>query len=228
MGMKFVAIVVSGLSVGAAAGAGLVYVNPLTGAPDDEIGHFDRVLRYDVPSDGVLALTHAGTAPLPRLPAGVPELWETAIRSTASGLVAFAASEGEPQAFASKIAVPSTRTDLLAGGVIVDDNWLVTLPGQGSLYVLGSSNLWPAIKDNLLPVRLLGRTWAGPRSYRTTAGPGLRDTALIFGANGRFESVQGSAVERFTLQRFSRAGGFEKLAGELHLRLVAPVPEELE
>jgi hypothetical protein len=220
MRTKLVATVLAGVSIGVAAGVGLLYVNPLTGAPAPEAGHFDRVLRYDFPSDGALMLTHAGTAPLPMLPAGVPELWESAIRSTASGLVAVAEGDGEPPAVASKITVPSRRTDLLASGVVLDDNWLVTLPGEGSLFVLGDSNVWPAVKENLVSVRVFGRSWAGPRSYRTTEGPGVRGTALVVGATGRFKSVQGSAMERFQLTEFNRSSGFESFTGELHLRLV--------
>ena len=225
MSIKHVVTAVAGLALGAAAGAGLLYVNPLTAAPPAETGAFDRVLRYGFPSDDVLVLTHAGNVPMIARPAGVQELWESSIRSTVAGLVAMRESEGPAVAAASKITVPSARTDLLGAGVVVDDNWLLTVPGQGSLLVLGHSNVWPAIKENLLP-GLLGRPWTGPRSYRTTEGPGLRGTALVVGATGRFEAQHGSAVERFELDAFSRDGGFEKFTGELRLRLVSEDPED--
>lgn len=223
MSIKHGFVAVAGLALGAAACGGLVYVNPLTAAPPAEAGAFDRVLRYDFPSDDVLVLTHAGKAPVPARPAGVEELWESSISTTLAGLVAIREGDGPAVAAATKIAVPSAGTNLLEAGVLIDDNWLLTVPGEGSLLVLGHSNVWPAIKENLLPA-WLGRPWAGPRTYRTTDGPGVRGTALIVGATGRFEVQQGSAVERFELDAFSRDGGFERFRGELHLRLVSNDP----
>lgn len=220
MKTKHVMTMIAGLAVGAAAALGLLYVNPLTSRDAGELGGFDRVLRYDFPSEDVLLLTHAGSVPMPLQPVGVQELWESAVRTSVAGLVALGEADGPPAAIASKIAVPSPRTDLLDAGIVVDDNWLVTLPGQGTIAVLGHSNLWPAVKENLLPVTLLGRPWVGPRSYRTTDGPVLRNTALVTGVTGRFEAQQGSAVERLELNAYSREGGLEKFAGELHLRLI--------
>lgn len=221
MSAKYVVTILAGIAVGAAVGLGLVYVNPLTAAATDELGRFDRVLRYDYPSDRVLMLTHAGIAPMPTTPKGVPELWESSIRSAASGLIAVPGDDSGPAVFASKIVVPSKRTDLLSTGVVLDDYWLVTIPGTGSLFVLGDSNVWPAIKENLLPVTLLGRPWSGPRSYRTTEGPGVRGTALVVGATGRFAAAEGSAIETFELKEFDRTRGVAGFTGELHIRTVA-------
>ena len=217
---RYLFVMAAGLLAGALVAAGLLYVNPLTATASGELGRFDRSLRYDFPADDVLILTHADSAGLPTVPADVTALWESSVRSTVNALIALAEGDGAPEALASKIMVPSARTELLDAGVVVDDHWLVTVPGQGSLFVLGHSNVWPAIRENVLPVQLLGRPWSGPRSYRTTQGPGLRGTALVVGATGRFRSQQGSAVERFELNAFSRGSGVESFAGELHLRLV--------
>jgi hypothetical protein len=110
---------------------------------------------------------------------------------------------------------------------MVDDYWLLTAPGEGSLFVLGDSNVWPVVRDNVLPVSLLDRPWAGPRSYRSTNGPGVRGTALAVGATGRFAGSEGSAIERLHLNGYSRAAGVESFAGELLLRLVEPAAAEL-
>ena len=225
--MKYLWALVGGLLVGAAAGGVLLYFNPLTGSRAAEIGAFDRVLRYRFPAD-VSVFTHGGRAPLPLQPAGVAELWETTVRSSALGALTLSEDDGRPEAVASRIIAPSDRTELLGRGMIANDYWLVTVPGAGSLFVVAESNLWPLIKDTVLPVTLLGRPWSGTRSYVPTDGPGLRGTALVVGATGGFEAQEGSALERYRVNEFNRSEGLAELSGELHLRLVDPIGDQPE
>ena len=219
--MKYLWALIGGLLVGAAVGGLLLYVNPLTGSRAMGVGTFDRVLEYSFPAD-VSAFTHSGRAPLPLKPAVVPELWETAVRSTVLGVITLSGDDARPEAVASRVITPSDRTELLGRGMIADDYWLVTVPGAGSLFVVSESNVWPLVKDTVLPVTLLGRRWSGARSYVPTDGPGLRGTALVLGATGRFEVQEGSALERYRVNAFSRSEGLEDLSGELHLRLLEP------
>src|SRR5690606_40530058 len=111
-------------------------------------------------------------------PDGVEELWERTVRKSALGLIRLSSSDGSP-AIASRVLVPSERTELLTAGVIVDDVWLVTLPGEGSMYVLGESNVWPIAKDTLVSVSLLRRAFRGPRDYVATAGLAPDGRALV-------------------------------------------------
>lgn len=223
--MKYLSIVLAGFLAGAAVACLAVYYNPLIDERGDELGSFDWVYHYGFPGQGVLAFTHGGAAPLPFEPAGAPELWEKTIRSAAMAVVALDGGEAAPAALASKISIPSEATDFLTNGVILNDYWLLTVPGGGSLFMLGDSNVWPLMKDTVVPVTLLNRPWPGPHDYQPTEGPGLRGTALVLGATGRFEAQEGSAIERYRVNRFSRADGVEDFAGEVHLRIVDTAPD---
>lgn len=224
--MKYLSIVLAGFLVGAAIACLAVYYNPLTDERVDELGSFDWVFDYGFPGSGVLTFTHGGDLPLPVEPAGAPELWEKTIRSTTMAVVALEGDETEPTALASKLSVPSQETDFLTSGVIMNDYWLLTVPGEGSLFMVGDSNVWPLMKDTVVPVTLLNRPWPGPRDYQPTAGPGIRGTALVLGATGRFAAQEGSAIERYRVKRFGRANGIEEFAGEVHLRIVDTAPLE--
>jgi hypothetical protein len=224
--MKYLSIVLAGFLVGAAIAGLAVYYNPLTDERADELGSFDWVFDYGFPGNGVLTFTHNGEVPLPVEPAGAQELWEKTIRSTTMAVVALEGDEPTPAALASKLSVPSQETDFLTNGVILNDYWLLTVPGEGSLFMVGDSNVWPLIKDTLVPVTLLNRPWSGPRDYQPTSGPGLRGTALVLGATGRFETQEGSAIERYRVNRFDRAGGVEEFTGKVHLRIVDTAPLE--
>ncbi|HEX7081125.1 MAG TPA: hypothetical protein VF329_08940 [Gammaproteobacteria bacterium] len=212
----------AGLVAGIAVGGAVLYWNPITAAPAVAEGEFDRALHYALPA-GAVVLTHGGGLPMTRRPDDVAELWESALRSVAAGTLVLSGEDGAPEAVGSRITVPSERTDLLFEGVILDDYWLVTVPGEGSLFVVEQSNVWPTMKDTLLPA-VLGRGWPGPRSYTPTEGPGIGGTALVIGATGRFAAQEGSAVERYRLDRFTSAHGIEALAGELDLRLLDSAP----
>lgn len=217
--MRFLTLIV-GLLVGAAAGAALIFVNPLIGPADGKPDDLDRVLTYELPASA-LVLTHSRPLSVPAWPDGVEELWERTVRTSALGLVMLSSPDGEP-AIASRVLVPSQRTELMTTGVVVDDFWLLTLPGKGSLYVLGESNVWPIAKDTLVSASLLQRPFQGPRSYVTTAGPAPDGRALVVGATGDFANREGRAVERYRIGKFTRERGFGDVSAELRFALDPP------
>ena len=210
----------AGLLLGAICGVGLLYVNPLTTMRASEIADLDRVLRYALPGDAAV-LTHGGSLPLPAKPEDVEALWETTVKWTLLGTIALSDADGRPAAIASRMTIPSEGTELLTGGLLVTDYWLVTVPGEGSLQIVGESNLWPVVKD-ALPVALLGRAWEGPRTYEPTVGPGSLGAALVRGATGRFAALTGRARERYRVGGFTQPGGLEDTDVELHFRLDQP------
>lgn len=220
--MKYFLAWAAGLAFGVALACAALYYNPFVlGAkakPSRNSGS-DWSLAYSLPGDDLLTLTHSEHAPLAVKPAGIGFLWEGTIRSSTAAALTLQDSDSRPAAFAALLAMPSARTDLLAGRALVEDYWLVTVPGQGSLFVRGLSNLWPFLKDTVLPVTVLGRPWRGPRVYRPTVGPGPGGTALVLGATGRFTDARGTAVEEVRVSGYSRAKGPEALAGGLTLRL---------
>lgn len=233
--MKYFSAALFGIVVGIALGVVVLYFNPLTTRSAPSVEDAALTLRYSMPERDLLALTHYEGLPLPFKPEGVDSLWEKAIRSAALSVLALhdeagdaaalgsaseAGEEGAATALATRLTMPSPETDLLLRGALLDDYWLVTVPGGGSLFVHDVNNLWPALRENVVRVSLLDRPWGGPAEYRTTLGPRApRGPGFAIGATGRFRGLLGEAAERYRLNRYSRARGAEDLAGELELRL---------
>jgi hypothetical protein len=244
--MRYFASAFAGILVGVVLAAVVVYYNPLTMRAARSVENA-WTLRYSVPDRDLIALTHYERLPLPLKPAGVDSLWEQAIRSAVLSVVSLHETAGKAPngaaandvsggdaaaldvpvaAVATRLTVPSEATDLLLRGALLDDYWLVTVPGEGSLFVHDLNNLWPALRENVVPVSLLGLAWHGPAEYRTTLGPrGPRGPGFVLGASGRFAGVSGDAGERYLLNRYSRGHGAEDLAGEIALDLSAPPPD---
>ena len=222
--MKYVLMVILGLLVGAAMGLAILYFNPLTSAEDSAPGPGDLQFSYSSPISGGLAFTHGGLSHQPTHPALIPELWENTIDQTLLSVFAVTSADGQV-GIASRVSLPSELTAPLTRGVIVTDHWLITIPNEGSLFVDSDINLWPFFKQDLLPVRYLGRDWGGPRDYQPTAGPGIDGAALVQGATGRFANTSGSAVGHYRTLAFNARQGAEQFEAELILTLSAAQAE---
>lgn len=212
-------IMLLGAVLGAAAAGAILFFNPLTGDHEVDLGSFERVLRYELPQDAV-AFARGERTRLPGEPDGSEALWEDAIARTASLTVLLRDANGLPSAIASRLLAASADTDLLLKGLLVADHWLVTMPDQGSVFVQTESNVWPLLKDAVIPVRYLGRPWDGLVELAPTAGPGPEHTALVLGATGRFAGQRGAAVEHY------RVTGIEPLAASAQLALDLPDSSE--
>jgi hypothetical protein len=219
--MKTLFALVVGLMLGAAAAGVLLYFNPLTedGAPAPS--STDRVLRYSLP-DQVLGLSLGEHALLPAPTPGDGALWEDTIDRTALLGLVLNDVTNQPAAIASRFVAGSKETNLLLRGVVLHDYWLVTLPGEGSFFVTADTNVWPFLKQTLLPVWYFDRPWRGPAEYRPTAGPGLENTAIVTGATGAYAGRAGSAVEQYRVTELDRARGSATAVGELHLHMLEP------
>lgn len=221
--MKYVFMLMLGLLIGAALGVTGLYYNPLTSREAPVPQDADWTLSFGSPLTDGLAFTHGGNSRMPRSPLGVPDLWESTISQSALSVLAMRRADGEGiAALASRISLPSETTDLLTRGLVLEDYWTLTVPGEGTLFLQAHENVWPLIKEAVIPVWYLGQTWQGPRSYRPTAGPGIGNTALLLGATGAFVGSQGSAVDSYELHEFTEAQGPQRLEGSLHLLFVEP------
>jgi len=218
--MKNAFIILLGLMVGAAAGVALLYYNPLTVTRTVEPDSADRTLHYQLPENS-LAFMHGDRALLPGTSVGDEQFWEETINRTALLALSLNDSKDVPTAVASRLIQASSDTDLLLRGVLVSDHWLLTIPGEGSLFLRIDTNLWPFLKHTFIPTWYLGRAWQGPADYRPTVGPGPR-SAVIVGATGSFASLDGSAVEHYRLTALDPVNGALALAGEIHLHLFEP------
>jgi hypothetical protein len=215
--MRHLIVAILGLFVGVTLGGAVLYYNPFTTAATEMSSPSDRVLRYSLP-DQVLTLAMGEDAIFPGKLHASPSLWEETIDRTAVlGLVLN--DESGPAAVASRLMAASSSTDLLLRGALVSDYWLVTYPGQGTLFVRSDSNVWPFLKQTALPAWLLDRPWHGPVEYRPTVGPGADHMAVVVGVSGAFEGQQGSAEERYDVTAFDPAAASAGASVELALRL---------
>jgi hypothetical protein len=215
--MKYLFVAVFGLLAGAAGAGVVLYFNPFSEATASSPAPADRVLRYALP-DSVLQFALGDDARLFGDLDGETLLWEETIaRSAVLGLV-LNDDENQPAAIASRLIAVSTDTDLLLRGMLLNDYWLITTPGEGTLFVHADSNAWPFVKEALLPVWYLERPWQGPSEYWPTAGPGTDSTGVALGVAGAFHG-EGSAVERYEVTLLDPARRAALATGELHLDL---------
>ena len=219
--MKHLLVVLVGLVLGAAAASAVLYYNPLAAQSAPQPNPTDRVLHYTLP-DQVLELAVGEDARPFGQDLGKDSLWEETIDRTAVlGLVLNDAAN-QPAAIASRLMATSADTDLLLRGVLLDDHWLVTLPGEGTLFVRAESNAWPFLKETLVPVWYLARPWQGPAEYWPTVGPGANDSGVVLGITGALRGSEGSVVEHYAIAALDPARDLALAKAELHLNLQGP------
>ena len=207
--------------LGAAAAGVVLYYNPLAEKSAPPPNATDRVLHYSLP-DQVLEFAVGEDARLFGQDTGRDSLWEETIARTAVlGLVLNDATN-QPAAVASRLMATSADTDLLLRGVLLSDHWLVTLPGEGTLFVRAESNAWPFLKNTLVPVWYLDRPWNGPAEYWPTVGPGADESGVVLGITGAFRGSEGSVVEHYEISALDPARDVALAKAELHLNLPGP------
>lgn len=217
--MKYALVAVLGLLIGAAAGGAAIYYNPFTQPSPPSADAADRALHYGLPGE-VLGFHLGDDVVPPGSPKRDDVFWEETIGRTALLSLVLEDAHDKPAAIASRLLALSPRTDLLLSGVRVNDYWLLTIPGEGTLFLRAESNVWPFLKETL-PVWYFGRHWKGPTDYRPTAGPGAGGTAVVVGATGRFAGLEGSAVEKYRITDLDPASRSAAATGEIDLRLAS-------
>ncbi len=222
--MKYLITFLVGLAVGGAIALTGLHFNPMSSNQGTGPGADDWSLNYAMPSDDMLLLTHGGRLRLPVTPAGAPDLWESTLRGTFLQAAVMRDAD-DREVLATRISVSHGQGNLIRDGLPVRDRWLITVPGEGSLSVDADSNIWPMVRDHLLPVWYLGRDWSGPQTLHAVVGPGLRNTAVVDGLTGRFAALSGSAVEHLELQQVSPNARSARYGGALHVRLNVDAPD---
>lgn len=219
--MKYLFVASLGLVLGAALAGAMLYFNPFSTTAATQPNASDRVLHYSLPDD-VLEFALGADARLFGQEPGDDGLWEETIdRSAVLGLT-LKDDADQPVAIASRLMTVSADTDLLLRGVLLSDHWLVTIPGEGTLFVRADSNAWPFLKQTLVPAWYLERPWQGPASYWPTIGPGSDEAGIVLGVAGGLRGREGSAVERYELTALDPARRSALAEGELHLALPGP------
>jgi len=217
--MKYLITFLFGLVVGTALAVALLYFNPLTDDAARARAGGTWELGYALSSDSAALLTHGEDLRLPVIPPDAPLLWEQGVRGTVLGAFALEDAAGGTAA-ATRISVPSPGSDLLLHGLFVDDYWLVTAPGRGTVFVHAVDNQWPMLRDTVGRVDLLRQPWTGAAAYDPTVGPGPGGRAVVRGLTGEFAGQSGTGRDLISLDRYD-ATGFAGLSGELLLTLAA-------
>jgi hypothetical protein len=219
--MMYLFVAIFGSMLGAAAAGAVLVFNPLAAQDASSPNAPERVLHYSLP-DQVLELAVGEDARLFGHDLGSDSLWEETIARTA--VVGLVLNDGtnRPTAVASRLMAASADTDLLLRGVLLDDHWLVTLPGEGTLFVRAELNAWPFLKETFIPVWLLDRPWSGPTDYWPTVGPGADSSGVALGVTGSFRGSEGSAAQRYEISALDRARRQALAKAELHLSLLGP------
>jgi len=219
--MRYLFVAILGLVLGVAGAGAALYYNPLAERSAPMPGSTDRKLHYSLP-DQVLEFAIGEDARLFGQETGDDSLWEETIdRAGVLGLVLNDGSN-QPAALASRLLSTSPDTDLLLNGVLVSDDWLVTIPGEGSFYVHADSNACPFLKEQLVPVWYLDQPWTGPVEYWPTVGPGADDSAEVVGLTGSFRGSEGSAVEHYEITALDPTRKLAQARGELYFNLPGP------
>jgi len=212
--MKYVFSLFIGLAAGAAAAGALLYFNPLTLTQSHTVRSSDWSLSYSLAAADTWLSSHDQRIDLPVAPRNVSLLRERGIKGTILAAMPMKDAEGAPVAAASRISVPSAGTEFLRAGVLVEDYWLISVPGEGSVFVHAVNNQWPLLRDTVVRVDWLQRDWQGPGSYSPTRGPD-RAGATVIGISGSYAGATGSAGERLSLESYD--GSLAQLSGELLL-----------
>jgi len=217
--MKYLLVAALGLLIGAAAAGAAIYYTPFPMTTSAQLDVADRALHYSLPSE-VLGFALGDAIMPPGTPKRDGSLWEETIDRTAMLSLVLDDAHDNPTAIASRLLAVSPRSDFVLSGVRVNDYWLLTIPGEGTLFLRAETNVWPFLKETL-PVWYLGRPWKGPSEYSPTAGPGELGAAVVLGATGRFVGLEGSAIEKYRLTDLDPAARSAAATGELDLRLSA-------
>ena len=218
--MKFLLAFIVGIAIGAAAAGALVFFNPLIASTADSRPPSGWTLRYEFPEPSSLALSHDEQFGLPLIPADSPLLWESGIKGTVLNVLRLDDGTDSAPVLATRVSVPSAASNLIIEGAIVDDYWLLTAPGRGSLFVHSANNDWPLLRDTLVKVDWLGREFGNGSEYRPTRGP-LNGSAALTGVTGQFAAARGRAFERLEVDHYR--GRFDGVRGELSLLLDDPL-----
>ncbi len=224
--MKYLAVFLTGLLVGVAIAAAILWINPLSGEPRQA-----PLLMHGVSADfhtslraeDLPLLTHSGGRRLVMRTESVPELWEKTIEPLDAGMLLLRDADGNMVGTASRIAAASRETDLLQRGILVDSSWIISLDGVGMAFAVQRENIWPMVRQIALPAWLRREPWQGETGFTPAAGPREDRAGRLLGISGGLAGLDGQMVGNYRLRAFDPAIGPTAL--EWHGVLSVPQPE---
>lgn len=228
--MKYAGVLLLGLLLGAFLFVlGMVYfpwhdergVSPLS-VNDSAV----LSLSYDAVARRSIAFTNDGESRVAPHPGGVPQLRDAAIEQSSVLLTVMRNARGQAAALGLQFSAPSEKTHLIAGKALVDSDWYIYLPGQGSLFIEQSQNYWPYLKSVVIPAyRNSANSWKGSWFGNLTAGPGAAGTAIVTAGSEELSGRRMAAVESLTVQAYSADTGLVAAEGRLLIEVPAADPQ---
>ncbi len=228
--MKYAGVLLLGLLLGAFLFVlGMVYfpwhdergVSPLS-VNDSAV----LSLSYDAVARRSIAFTNDGESRVAPHPGGVPQLRGAAIEQSSVLLTVMRNARGQAAALGLQFSAPSEKTHLIAGKALVDSDWYIYLPGQGSLFIEQSQNYWPYLKSVVIPAyRNSANSWKGSWFGNLTAGPGAAGTARVTAGSEELSGRRMAAVESLTVQAYSADTGLVAAEGRLLIEVPAADPQ---
>ena len=217
--MKYFITLILGLLAGVALALAGLYFNPLTqesaGEPFAD-PHLSYV--YTSPVSNATFLSHGGGLRVAPRPSDAPKLWEDAITDLVGMVMLLGDSATGTQVVASRLAMLSEQSNLLTPGVRLQNYWIISLPGEGSLFAAHDQNLWPMLKGVWLPAWYDGAEWTGSATFIPAAGPRASGAGHVIGATGHLAGRRGSMFERYTLRAVSAEAGPRDMLAEVAIQ----------
>lgn len=214
--MKYVLGLLTGIILGVLVGGVLILFNPLTLNQSDPLMDPELVFNYALAPENTWLSTHDDRLEIPVVPRDAQLLWENGVKGGLIAAMPLDGESGSPSAAGTRISFPSSKTEFLHSGLLVEDYWLITVPDAGTIFVHATSNHWPLLRDTLVRVDWLKRSWNGPGQYKPTQGP-ANAGAEVSGLTGAFEGLRGHGHEQLSLDSY--AGSLEPLTGQLMIKL---------
>jgi len=211
--MKYVLSLLFGLILGAMTAIAVIVFNPLTLSQSKPLANADMAFDYSMGTAWVS--THSNRLNVPVVPKGSPLLFQNGIRGSLLTSMPLTGEPGSASAAGTRITVPSSETEFLRSGLVVDDYWLISVPGAGTMFMHSVSNQWPLVRDTVVWVDLLRRRWSGSGQYEPTRGPAAAGAEVV-GMTGTLKELRGVAHEHLSLDAY--AGNLAALNGRLTIK----------
>jgi len=211
--MKYAVSLFFGLILGAIAAIAVIVFNPLTLSQSKAMSNADMAFDYSMGAAWIS--THSNRLNVPVVPKGSQLLFENGIRGSLLSSMPLQGQSGSAAAAGTRITVPSSDSEFLRSGLLVDDYWLISMPGAGTFFVHAVNNQWPLVRDTVVWVDLLNRKWSGSGQYDPTRGPAAAG-ARVVGLTGTLKNLRGVAQEHMSVDAYS--GSFGALQGRLTIK----------
>ena len=155
--------------------------------------------------DDVIAISHGGGGPIALFPADIPTLHESGIDNGVAILTKFRNSAGEIVGFGAQLEV-ILAGDVAAGDRLQATNWILVIPGRGTLYHSELEELGDFGTQVIQPVLATGRDWEGTFMRVATVGPRPDGRGEITGGTYEFSDLVGSFAEIQNYRKITAAG----------------------